>query len=83
MFQVVSFLVSVLELLLRLVLLPGQLLFVLLKFVLVVMLYLVAESLALLSLTVLFFREGSLLWILGYLALILVVRLWLKLLQAH
>ena len=83
MFQVVSFLVSVLELLFRLVLLPGQLLFVLLKFVLVVMLYLVAESLALLSLTVLFFREAPLWWILAHLAVLSAVRSWLKLLQAR
>ena len=83
MFQVVSFLVSVLELLLRLVLLPGQLLFVLLKFVLVVMLYLVAELLAGLSLTVLFFREAPLWWIVAHLALLSAVRYWLKLLQAH
>ncbi len=83
MFEVVSFLVSVLESLFRLVKLPGQLLFVLVKFVLVVMLFLVAESLALLSLTVLFFREAPLWWIAAHLAILSAVRYWLKLLQAR
>jgi len=83
MFEVVSFLVSVVESLFRLVKLPGQLLFVLLKFVLVVMLFLVAESLALLSLTVLFFREAPLWWIVAHLAILSAVRSWLKLLQAR
>jgi hypothetical protein len=83
MFEVVSFLVSVVESLFRLVILPGQLLFVLVKFVLVVMLFLVAESLALLSLTVLFFREAPLWWIVAHLAILSAVRYWLKLLQAR
>ena len=83
MFEVVSFLVSVVESLFRLVILPGQLLFVLVKFVLVVMLFLVAESLALLSLTVLFFREAPLWWIVAHLAILSAVRSWLKLLQAR
>ncbi len=83
MFEVVSFLVSVVESLFRLVKLPGQLLFVLLKFVLVVMLFLVAESLALLSLTVLFFREAPLWWIAAHFAILSAVRYWLKLLQSR
>ena len=83
MFEVVSFLVSVVELLFRLVLLPAQVLLALIKLMVVAMLFLVAESLALLSLTVLFFREAPLWWIAAHLAILSAVRYWLKLLQAR
>ena len=83
MFQVVSFLVSVLESLFRLVLLPAQVLLTLIKLLVVMMLFLVAESMALLSLTLLFFREAPLWWILAHLAVLSAVRYWLKLLQAR
>jgi hypothetical protein len=83
MFEVVSFLVSVVESLFRLVLLPAQVLLTLLKLVAVAMSFLVAELTALLSLMVLFFQGASLLSIVGYLALLSAVRLWLKLAQAH
>ena len=83
MFEVVSFLVSVLESLFRLVLLPAQVLLTLMKLVAVAMSFLVAELMALLSLMVLFFQGASLLSIVGYLALLSAVRLWLKLAQAH
>ena len=83
MFEVVSFLVSVLESLFRLVLLPAQVLLTLMKLVAVAMSFLVAELTALLSLMVLFFQGASLLSIVGYLALLSAVRLWLKLAQAR
>jgi hypothetical protein len=51
--------------------------------VMVVMLFLVAESMALLSLTVLFFREAPLWWIAAHLAAVSAVRLWLKLLPVR
>ena len=83
MFQVVSFLVSVLESLFRLVLLPAQVLLTLIKLAVVMMLFLVAESMALLSLTLLFFREAPLWWILAHLSVLSAVRYWVKLLQAR
>ena len=83
MFQVVSFLVSVLESLFRLVLLPSAMLLALAKLMVVSMLFLVAESMALLSLTLLFFREAPLWWILAHLAVLSAVRLWLKLLPVR
>jgi hypothetical protein len=54
-----------------------------LKLVAVAMSFLVAELTALLSLMVLFFQGASLLSIVGYLALLSAVRLWLKLAQAR
>ena len=83
MFQVVSFLVSVLESLFRLVLLPSAMLLALAKLLVVSMLFLVGESMALLSLTGLFFREAPLWWILAHLAVVAAVRLWLKLLPVR
>ena len=83
MFEVVSFLVSVLESLFRLVLLPAQVLLALVKLVVVLVLFLVAESLALLSLMFLFFREAPLWWIVAHLAVLSAVRSWLKLLEAR